>query len=754
MELKNKLKTWFDNRTVYTKILIIILSVVLTVFLLERLFFLYLYINSVQGGLTVFLQTDTSFVSEERNQDIDVSFETSVQNLPFCTATCTWSLIDLQDRTTKEEGTLDIESGQTKNISTTISTPKNRTVSPYRIRVHCTNEATRYCQASQGQSVATKTVNTTYSENERQQKDLLRQESTYEDIQVELQKTRVIANTTDTRITSLRNISTTVYQELKSIKKKFEEAVAQDDPVQARKELTTPPLNTSDRYEELLREEQQNVDILNNIISNTSLYKDLYLVSDNKTIYRENMQRFTTIHSNLTQKDISETNTELQSIQQFLTNQNKTRLEQVRNTTSTEVSRQEQQICTATQTSCQTPPRTITQACSYIENYDTRQENKKRQYATSIRPNQTVEETRQEFNVSGFKNSTNYTNWEQDILQKLRQNQTVTLNETETLALTIPITERLQDIENEYCQQTIQIPTTQKETRLQPLPQTTVEEPPEFPKQQCCALGECRECSKKNKTPLLIIHGHAITETTSPEYSLQSLIGIAQQLEKDNVLHYGHIFPTRNYVEGEKELLSKLPGGLSFTGTYYADTFEEEGQQSRLVTKSETIETYSIRLSELIDSVLAETRQDQVKIIAHSMGGLVTRSYLQNFGEDKVERVTLVGTPNQGISGRTSWFCPRLGSENECRDMQRGSSFLTKIGSHEPQIPIQSIVGVGCGDRDYDGVIFKEEAWLEGAQNQVFNGTCEGPLSLHSKLIRPARMHEPYIAIREFMLSD
>ncbi|MCH9769726.1 MAG: carboxypeptidase regulatory-like domain-containing protein, partial [Gammaproteobacteria bacterium] len=52
-----------------------------------------------------------------------------------------------------------------------------------------------------------------------------------------------------------------------------------------------------------------------------------------------------------------------------------------------------------------------------------------------------------------------------------------------------------------------------------------------------------------------------------------------------------------------------------------------------------------------IDYIKKESGKDQVDIIAHSMGGLVARSYIQsfNYGND-VRKLAIVGTPNEGSS--------------------------------------------------------------------------------------------------------
>lgn len=55
-------------------------------------------------------------------------------------------------------------------------------------------------------------------------------------------------------------------------------------------------------------------------------------------------------------------------------------------------------------------------------------------------------------------------------------------------------------------------------------------------------------------------------------------------------------------------------------------------------------------LKNFIDHAKLISGQEQVDIIAHSMGGIVTRSYIQNedLYENDVHKFAMVGTPNQG----------------------------------------------------------------------------------------------------------
>jgi triacylglycerol esterase/lipase EstA (alpha/beta hydrolase family) len=68
-----------------------------------------------------------------------------------------------------------------------------------------------------------------------------------------------------------------------------------------------------------------------------------------------------------------------------------------------------------------------------------------------------------------------------------------------------------------------------------------------------------------------------------------------------------------------------------------------------------------VDLYRYIDFVKERTGSKKVNIVAHSMGGLVTRSYIENMGgvtyENDIARFVMVGTPNQGsVDSIPMWY--------------------------------------------------------------------------------------------------
>ncbi|MBI4175977.1 MAG: alpha/beta fold hydrolase, partial [Candidatus Aenigmarchaeota archaeon] len=129
-------------------------------------------------------------------------------------------------------------------------------------------------------------------------------------------------------------------------------------------------------------------------------------------------------------------------------------------------------------------------------------------------------------------------------------------------------------------------------------------------------------------------------------------------------------------VAGEWGLSGKP---VSIRASYYLDAYLEGKQYIIVPTKSETIDTYSLRLRDVISVVKERTGKQKVNIVAHSMGGLVARRYIQIFGDKDVNKLIMLATPNYGLAGRASDFCPLFGEQKECQDMQRDSLFLNRL---------------------------------------------------------------------------
>jgi uncharacterized alpha/beta hydrolase family protein len=288
--------------------------------------------------------------------------------------------------------------------------------------------------------------------------------------------------------------------------------------------------------------------------------------------------------------------------------------------------------------------------------------------------------------------------------------------------------------------------------------------PFEEPAPICCVYGACRSCCTtftcKNDPatyPVLMLHGHAFYQALSAEYNLDIFNKLQNRLEEEGYVNAGAItlYTTHDTPSGDWGI-SGSP--LTIKVSYYFDLFKQPENYVVVQANSENVDTYAIRLKELIDTVSYKTGKPKVIIIAHSMGGLVTRRYMQIFGSDKIEKVILIGTPNKGLVGNILDYCPLIGEKLECRDMNADSLFLNKLNREKiPDIPIYNIVGTGCQMKQGigDGVVLAENAKLDGAQNIIINGTCGGIDILHTAmLLNIQRYPDVYAVIKEALKGN
>lgn len=91
------------------------------------------------------------------------------------------------------------------------------------------------------------------------------------------------------------------------------------------------------------------------------------------------------------------------------------------------------------------------------------------------------------------------------------------------------------------------------------------------------------------------------------------------------------------------------------------------------------------QLATRIDEVCEATGAQQVMLIAHSMGGLVCRSYLSRHGISRVEQLITLATPHQGSE------LARIGLGQNAREMEPGSKWLRDLAAEPTRVPITSI---------------------------------------------------------------
>ncbi len=91
------------------------------------------------------------------------------------------------------------------------------------------------------------------------------------------------------------------------------------------------------------------------------------------------------------------------------------------------------------------------------------------------------------------------------------------------------------------------------------------------------------------------------------------------------------------------------------------------------------------QLNQRIEEVCRATGAEQVALIAHSMGGLVCRSYLARHGIRRVERLITIASPHAGTE------LARIGIGRNAREMVPGSLWLKDLAAENVPVPTISI---------------------------------------------------------------
>lgn len=130
------------------------------------------------------------------------------------------------------------------------------------------------------------------------------------------------------------------------------------------------------------------------------------------------------------------------------------------------------------------------------------------------------------------------------------------------------------------------------------------------------------------------------------------------------------------------------------------------------------IERFTLRLSKRVEQICEETGSEKVVIVAHSMGGLVSRNYIHNMdGDKRIAKLITLGTPHHGTTiADTVFFMGR-----HLRQMRRWSNtWLNKLNEHEHRpalVPTVSIFSY------HDSIVSPQESpILKHAKNVPLRG--------------------------------
>ena len=132
-----------------------------------------------------------------------------------------------------------------------------------------------------------------------------------------------------------------------------------------------------------------------------------------------------------------------------------------------------------------------------------------------------------------------------------------------------------------------------------------------------------------------------------------------------------------------------------------------------------SIEALAIQLKRQIDS---QVKGGRIDIVAHSLGGLIARLYVQQLGgARRVDRLVTLATPHQGTYA--SMFVPSA----FVRQLEPGCSFMEHLESLRPPLDVAFHAFAADGDQF---VHPRDSALLPFGRNRMFHGQGHNSLLL------------------------
>ncbi len=268
--------------------------------------------------------------------------------------------------------------------------------------------------------------------------------------------------------------------------------------------------------------------------------------------------------------------------------------------------------------------------------------------------------------------------------------------------------------------------------------------------------------------PIIFVHGHSAGETSSADYSIITFKEFQEKLKSDNLYeNKGILLPSAKQSALEKGIWGKLDLPVSIRTTYYLGVYDDRGAVIG-TEDNQKITVYADRLKTVVDILKYYTGKKKVIIIAHSMGGLASREYLRKYGNEDVDKLITLGTPNHGTDGYSSFGCESLfgrsSSSPECDDMKARSGFIIDLDQYNKNpsaTKYLAVIGIsstlpetllGCPNSEVsDGVVCKSSAFLENADNYYYTKGNTVKSRLHGALTNPVETPEVYNKVIEFL---
>jgi triacylglycerol lipase len=143
-----------------------------------------------------------------------------------------------------------------------------------------------------------------------------------------------------------------------------------------------------------------------------------------------------------------------------------------------------------------------------------------------------------------------------------------------------------------------------------------------------------------------------------------------------------------------------------------------------------SIDGYAPLVHEAVQRLLQESGQQQIVIVAHSMGGLAARAYLRDHGHAHIARVITLGTPHHGTTIANFGIGINCGEMNWLGRAEEGTSseWLHRLAATEDSATRAVILSIYS---HHDNIVSPQiSSHLPGAENVAISGIGHVALAL------------------------
>jgi len=179
-----------------------------------------------------------------------------------------------------------------------------------------------------------------------------------------------------------------------------------------------------------------------------------------------------------------------------------------------------------------------------------------------------------------------------------------------------------------------------------------------------CIVMSLPTLAQLSDYPVVFIHGIA--------HRYEDWRPMAERMTRDNIYTAG--------FDSEGNIETDAPAAITSTGSIWLLSYYQPKPIDESLYGDLTL--YSERLGQLVELVKHKTGSEKVVIIAHSMGGLVSRFYMSRAPShwQSVHRILTVGTPHQGVYQSV----PIVG---QLQDLATNSKFIEQLDKQWSNFP-------------------------------------------------------------------